>query len=281
MSAENILFNAGGAATLGSGFGLIPDLVISSVLWTILQLVFFLWPDVTAYKLKRAQYLDLRNRQVSFVHGLVCIFLCLHYLLSVDFECGAHTRGLDYCILIMSCGYFSYDFLSMAWFGLLDLDMTIHHLLCISGMVYTLMIETGSNFIVLGLFVAEVSNPAMHMRIMLKHIGLRYSRSYEVAEFMYFGTFFLGRYVLGHPAVYLTITCEHMNMPGKIVCLGVLAQSYQFLYRMYFIVLRRFAEIAERNKKKLAFRWFSAIPQKELDSCQFYIASKRHSEKLP
>ena len=132
-----------------------------------------------------------------------------------------------------------------------------------------------------GLFVAEVSNPAMHMRIMLKHVGLRYTRAYEVAEFCYFISFFIGRFIIGIPIVYNTVTCEHMNWLGRLVSLGVMAQSCQFLKRMYSIVVRRFAEIAERNKKKLDFNWFVPIPQKDLDSCQFYLASKKHSEKLP
>ena len=160
------------------------------------------------------------------MHGIVCMLSCLYYLLTVKFECGVRTMQLDYNILIMSCGYFSYDFLSMAWLGLLDLDMTIHHLLCILGMVYTLLLNVGSNYVVLGLFVAEVSNPAMHMRILLKHVGLRYSRSYEVAEFIYFGTFFIGRFIMGHPTVYLTVSCQHMNFPAKVVSFGVIAQSY-------------------------------------------------------
>ena len=281
MSENTLLLNLAGGAPLGLGYGLGLDLVISSVLWTILQIIFFYVPNVEQYKLKRAALLDLRNRQVSFVHGILCMFLATYYLLLNPLECGLHTMQLDYGILVMSCGYFTYDFVSMAFLGLLDRDMTIHHLLCISGMLYTLGLGNGSNYIVLGLFMAEVSNPAMHMRIMLKHIGLRYSRAYEVAEFCYFGLFFLGRFLLGHPSVYATLTCDKMNIPGKIVCMGVMAQSYQFLHRMYFIVVRRFAEIKERNKKKLEFHWFKAIPQKELDSCQFYLASKKHSEKLP
>lgn len=140
---------------------------------------------------------------------------------------------------------------------------------------------TGANHVVAGLFVAEVSNPAMHMRIMLKHIGLRYSRAYEVAEFCYFVSFFIGRIIVGHPVVYNTVMCDKMNILGKIVSLGVMAQSYQFLYRMYFIVIRRFQEVNERNKKKMPFYWFTAIPQKDLDTCDFFLASKKHSEKLP
>ena len=163
---------------------------------------------------------------VSFVHGILCMILCAYIYMVEDAYCGSLTTHREYCLLVMSCGYFTYDFLAMAVLGLLDLDMTIHHLLCISGMVVTLYLGKGANFIVYGLFVAEVSNPSMHMRIMLKHIGLRYSRSYEVAEFIYFIMFFFGRMVVGQPTVYLTVTCSEMNWLGRLVCLGVLAQSY-------------------------------------------------------
>ena len=184
---------------------------------------------------------------VSFIHGILMLMLTLHFLLTYDYRCGSLTSQREYSILVISSGYFSYDFLSMAWFGLLDLDMTIHHLLCISGMVWTLSLGKGANFIVGGLFVAEVSNPAMHMRIMLKHIGLRYARAYEIAEFCYFVMFFIGRFIIGQAVVYYTMTCDEMNWLGKFVCLGVLAQSFQFLHCMYFVVVRRFAEINERN----------------------------------
>ena len=127
---------------------------------------------------------------------------------------------------MMSTGYFTYDFFSMAYFGLLDLDMTVHHMLCVSGLIYTIFEGQGTNYIVMGLFVAEVSNPAMHMRIMLKHIGLRYSQSYEIAEFCYFVSFFVGRMIVGHPVVFMTCWCDKLNLFAKIVSLGVLAQSY-------------------------------------------------------
>ena len=136
------------------------------------------------------------------------LMLSLHFLLVYEYECGSLTTQREYAILVTSSGYFSYDFLSMAWFGLLDRDMTIHHLLCIAGMVWTLSLGKGANYVVAGLFIAEVSNPAMHMRIMLKHIGLRYSRSYEIAEFFYFVLFFIGRIITGVPVVYYTLACD-------------------------------------------------------------------------
>ena len=147
----------------------------------------------------------------------------------------------------MTAGYFSYDFLSMAWFGLLDLDMTIHHALCVVGIAITLYLGIGANEIIGGLFCAEVSNWSMHTRILLKHIGLRYSRSYEIAEFVYFITFFIGRFAYGPFIVYNAVTCGPLNYLAKLVSLGIMAQSCQFLSRMYSIFVRRLAEIRERN----------------------------------
>ena len=80
--------------------------------------------------------------------------------------------------------------------------------------------------VVAGLFVAEVSNPAMHVRVMLRNLGKRYTKAYEVAEYTYFVMFFFGRVLMGHPVVWNTVTCGSMNVLAKIVSLGVLAQSY-------------------------------------------------------
>ena len=43
-----------------------------------------------------------------------------------------------------------------------------------------------------------------------------------------------------------------------------------FTYTMYFIFMRRLAEIKERNEKKIKFGWFTPISQKELETCKFY-----------
>jgi hypothetical protein len=244
-----------------------PDMAISSAFWTLLQVVFFQWPDLSAFKITRDGYLDLRNRQVSFVHGLLSLGLGTHCYLTSDAHCGSKIIPYEYGIIVMSSGYFIYDFLSMAWFGLLDVDMTFHHFVSVGGLTLTLYSGTGANFICMSLFFGELSNPAMHMRVMLKHLGLRYTKAYEVAEFIFFVTYFFGRVIIQHPVVYLELTCEELNSAIKLMYIGILFQSYQFLYRMYFIVKRRFAEIDERNRKKLPFHWLVPIPMKELETC--------------
>ena len=158
---------------------------------------------------------------------------------------------MQYMILVNSGGYFLYDVIGMWWFGLLEIDMAIHHSLCIAGIVVVLIEGHDAVHVVAGLFVAEVSNPAMHVRVMLRNLGKRYTKAYEVAEYTYFVMFFFGRIVIGHPVVWNTVTCGSMNLLAKIVSLGVLAQSYQFLYRMYFIARARVAETSERARRKI------------------------------
>jgi hypothetical protein len=126
-------------------------------------------------------------------------------------------------VLVNSGGYFLYDMLSMAYFKLLDLDMTIHHSLCIGGICAVLIDGHDAGFVVAGLFVAEVSNPAMHSRVLLRNIGKRYTKAYEVAEYCYFFMFFFGRVLAGHPVVYSTVACGSMHKLARFVSLGVLA----------------------------------------------------------
>ena len=192
----------------GSGYGLIPDFLISTTFWTTLQIIFFMFPNLDSYKMSRSNYLDFRNRMVSFVHGIACLCLSSYHFLYMRTDCGETKNVLEYMCLVMSGGYFSYDFLGMAWFKILDLDMAIHHLLCISGIIAVLVQDIGCGNVVMGLFVAEVSNPAMHCRILLRHLGKRYTKSYEMAEYIYFGTFFVGRIIIGHPVVYVTVVCS-------------------------------------------------------------------------
>jgi hypothetical protein len=59
-------------------------LTISTFIWSCLQVIFFQWPNLEAFKtMNKRTYLDFRNRQVSFVHGSIC--LCLSsYITAAD-----------------------------------------------------------------------------------------------------------------------------------------------------------------------------------------------------
>ena len=82
---ELSLWSADKDAQFGSGYGLVPDLVISSILWTLLQIALFQWPDLASYKMKRFSYLDMRNRMVSFIHGILILIMSLHFMITAEY----------------------------------------------------------------------------------------------------------------------------------------------------------------------------------------------------
>jgi hypothetical protein len=82
-------------------------------------------------------------------------------------------------------GYFAYDLVAMAYLGLLDKSMFIHHTICITGMSFGLFTGHSADILVSATFVSEISNPAMHVRVVLKILGLRYTKAYETSELTY------------------------------------------------------------------------------------------------
>lgn len=89
--------------------------------------------------------------------------------------------------MIFSAGYFFYDFMAMVYFRLMDRSMFIHHFICMFGMAYCVLTDISANSLIAALFVSEISNPAMHIRVVLKHLNKRYTKAYEAAELMYIG----------------------------------------------------------------------------------------------
>lgn len=263
----------------GLGMGLHIDFFISFAFWGFLQINFYDMPNLQRFKMERKTELDFRNRLVSFVHGLVALVLSGYAIYFFEYGCGDQNTLLQYWILALSGGYFTYDLVGMKLFGLLTFDMLVHHLLCIFGILITLYQGHDACHVVAGLFVAEVSNPAMHVRTMLRNLGMRYTKIHDTAEIIYFVMFFFGRVLIGHPVVYDTVMCESTPIFAKLVSLGILAQSYQFLARMYTLLKNRIAEIKERKQKKIKMMWFTPLPAEQVAKLDYNL--KKTKDGLP
>ena len=117
-------------------------------------------------------------------------------------QCGdPNTLAMKFS-LACSCGYFLYDFIAMGYFGLLDAGMIIHHSIAVIGLYITLISDSSANHLVALVFWFEVSNPAMHLRMILKYVGLRYTRIYEALEISYILTYIVGRLIMGTQTKY-------------------------------------------------------------------------------
>ena len=194
--------------------------------WILVQLFYSHYPDLSAYSMSKSAEVDLRNRLMSFTHGFTVLLLSAYHTFFFYSECGDSTTPYEYFVLTLSCGYFMADTLVMTWYGLLDKEMLVHHVVCVFNLAINLVQGVGANYSVLALFVAEISNPALHGKNILRALGKRYTRAYEVTEYTYFVTFFFGRFILGHPALYSTITCSSNSVLSKVAWVIIIGQSY-------------------------------------------------------
>ena len=108
----------------------------------------------------------------------------------------------------------------MAVLGLLDKSMLIHHNICVIGMLQGCYTKHSADVLIAALFVSEISNPAMHIRVVLKHLQLRYSKSYEMAELTYICKIYL--YIIFTSILYVwscwsrfTYFVPYLGMPFK------------------------------------------------------------------
>ena len=89
--------------------------------------------------------------------------------------------------MALSSAYFFIDFLSLAYLGILDCGMAIHHSICILGMAGVVVTNKDAYYLVIAMFWSEMSDPFLDAKIILRHLGLRYSKSYEIVEMFQFG----------------------------------------------------------------------------------------------
>jgi hypothetical protein len=81
--------------------------------------------------------------------------------------------------------YEIYDLVACSIFGLADFGLVLHHTLCLFGFGSALIEGYGALGPIRGLFVTEASNFPMHLRVILRNYGLRYTRAYEFSENAY------------------------------------------------------------------------------------------------
>lgn len=162
------------------------EFLISFTLWNIFNII-VMNLKLNDGHLKRLDWLDFRNRIVSITHGLFILFLSAYNTFFVHSGCGEKNTRFEAIIMNFTNGYFAYDFVAMAYLGILDKSMTIHHLICIGGLSAGLWTGLSADVLVSALFLTEISNPSMHMRNMLRLLGFRYTKAYETSEWSYMG----------------------------------------------------------------------------------------------
>lgn len=181
----------------------------------------------------------------------------------------------------------------MAYLGILDRSMTIHHLICMGGLTGGLLTGFSADILVGTIFLTEISNPAMHVRVILRLLGLRYTQAYETSEITYMGKlssfysfllivlYIFGRLFLGIPVLYRTWMCPSNHIIVKLMGTGLVAQSLMFIYQIVFILKSRSNEYAERKAKNVKLRWLDPLSKEEVSKIDAYNKKNAKKQHIP
>ena len=234
------------------------EFIISFTLWNILNII-VMNLKLNDGHLKRLDWLDFRNRIVSIIHGIFILFLSAYNTFFVHSGCGERNTRFEEILMNFTNGYFAYDFAAMAYLGILDRSMTIHHSICIGGLTAGLFTGLSGDVLVGSVFVAEISNPSMHTRNMLRLVGYRYTKAYETAEWSYMILYIFGRTFLGLPVLYRTWMCDTNHIIVKLMGTGLVMQSVFFMRQMVSILKARANEKGERKSKNVRMKWLTPL----------------------
>jgi len=113
------------------------NIAYSFIFWNVINYIVMCLRLPDAH-LKRNDMLDMRNRIVSCLHGVSMLIFAGYHMYFQHSECGAANTRLERNISIVSCGYFLYDFVAMAYYRILDKGMFIHHNMCVLGFIIVL-----------------------------------------------------------------------------------------------------------------------------------------------
>ena len=119
--------------------------------------------------LNKRQELIIRNRMACMIYGQIVFWYSavefVNYI-EIKYRCGhlshclcdAPNTDKELFLLRFVFGYLIYDLFALTSSGLTTLSSVIHHVTCMVAIYIVLCRQTNASYIVMGMFVLEISN---------------------------------------------------------------------------------------------------------------------------
>ena len=193
--------------------------------------------------------LEWNCRIITFCHGLLSVVMCLYCAFVVGpwpFDAiGEASTSLQTLCIIVTLGYFLFDFLWCIVTGTEGIDMLFHHLTSISGLVLSLFLDRSGAELIATIFGSEVSTPSLQVRGFLRETGKYETRIAKINDVLFILLFMCIRIGLGLRLFICTMLSSKSNL---FIKLGGVALYSLSLVWMVFIL--KFAKKRFFGKKK-------------------------------
>ncbi|OMJ88185.1 hypothetical protein SteCoe_9918 [Stentor coeruleus] len=141
--------------------------------------------------LEKKDKFDFIGQHISLIHSVEAIVMCIFsYTYSKGIDYYGETDYIQVVTLAFSLGYFTYDVIYAEIYGVHDWPMRIHHIFVLAGGICLLLQTRGGAIGPICLFLTELSNPFMQVRLILKGRRMENTRFYKLNE-MIFGLVFI------------------------------------------------------------------------------------------
>ena len=207
---------------------------------------FLLWTDLylILHALNRRCSSEWNCRIIATFHGALSASLCL---LSAVFlgpwpfsYIGEKSTELHTIIMVISLGYFLFDF---SWCMYMQTEgpvMLAHHLISLFGLVYALYQGRYGSELTAVMGASECTNPLLQLRWFMKETGHYTGKKAVIVDYLFVSLFLAARLGVGSVFHYVCQTSPKLNLIVKaggnafyIVSVAFGVQLLIFFYRKY------------------------------------------------
>ncbi|CAI2374752.1 unnamed protein product [Moneuplotes crassus] len=238
------------------------NILLSALFWGIIQMVvaivlFNSQTDHLEYskrkpkKMSKFEVLDTKNRFTSLIHGIMCICFSYYDVTYIKLPYGSPNHPIQTLLITLSLGYFIYDLIAMAYYGVFDICLLIHHGITCCGYYLSLCFSASGSEIMAGVYVSEISNPFMHIWVICRNLGYKHTMLNSISQYLYILLYIYYRLFKGIYVVWNCFTCQNGNHPIiKALSVMLAIQSYFFIYKMANMCCNKLNSSRHANKKR-------------------------------
>uniref|UniRef100_A0A453ENS1 TLC domain-containing protein n=2 Tax=Aegilops tauschii subsp. strangulata TaxID=200361 RepID=A0A453ENS1_AEGTS len=216
----------------GSGWGRIETMEDFVLSYVVTGLAFWSTAFLVMRALMPKRSYEFCNRAVSTMHAVAAV--CMACLSVQEWSCpvcplNAPSSPRQMKSLAVTLSYMIYDGACCHLSGDARLDNALHHLISIVGLAAGLAYQRCGTELVACLLVTEISSPLLHLREMLKELGVKDTDLNLLVDILFAVTFSVARMVCGTYVTYRTVTADNPILIKTMATSLLLVSAYWFL----------------------------------------------------
>lgn len=230
--------------------------IISCFCWFLVYSFFHFFFKINLNTKKEVN--DTKNRIISCIHSSLGVSFCLYDIifLQSDGFCSASSifQNFFFCF---SLGYFTYDLICCILLDIYDKELILHHIFCISCLYIQFAVDFSGMISMRFFILTEITNPIMHIRVILRTYGLKLTKLYLCLELIYIVIYMIARGIFAPILTYYTVLyCPKKIFISKCCIILLFLLSLINIKKMFAILRLRYREMCERKMKNIEFFWF-------------------------